>query len=425
MKFNPFDMAQAQFEKVAEKINLDEATKELLRKPVWEYNFDIPIIMDDGTGKVFRGYRVQHNHALGPCIGGIRLHPQESMDTAKALAMWMTWKHAVVGLPLGGSKGGINCDPHTLSLHEQEKIVRGYIRAIYKYIGEDIDILSTDILSNKQHMLWMMDEYENIIEKKCPGCVTGKPIGMGGSRGRKEATGYGLIYVVRETLKKINIEIKNTTASVQGFGNVAQNAIRLFTQMGGTIICVSCWDQEDQKTYTYKKNDGIDYNKLLKITDRFGGIDKNRAKDIGYEILDDEAWIEQEVDILLPCALENQIRSDNVNKIKGSVKLIAEGANGSLTADADEIIEKRNIYLIPDFLANSGGAICRYFELVQNKMNFYWRLPEVLQRLDEIMTDSFHEVSSVAEEKKLYMRDAAYVHAINRVAEACHARGLV
>jgi len=280
-------------------------------------------------------------------------------------------------------------------------------------------------MTNGQHMLWMLDEYETILGGKFPGFITGKPVGMGGSLGRTEATGYGVIYTVREAMKKLGIDIKNTTASVQGFGNVAQYAIQLYEELGGKVICVSCWDQNDQISYTFKKADGIDYNTLISITDRFGGIDKEKAKQAGYEILDGNAWIEQEVDILIPSAIENQITADTVTKIKDSVKLVAEGANGPTTPEADAVLEEKGVFVIPDFLANAGGVTCSYFEQVQSNMNFFWPRDEVLERLDHKMTDAFLAVYDLAEKKKLFMRDAGYVISISRVAQACKDRGWV
>ena len=423
--FNAFEMAQAQFDHVAEILNLDTATREILRFPLREYNFAIPVHMDDGTIKIFRGFRVQHNDARGPGKGGIRFHPQETIDTVRALAMWMTWKCAVVDIPLGGSKGGVICDPHNLSLREQEQICRGWIRQLSKDVGPLRDVPAPDIMTNSQHMLWMVDEFETVHGAKFPGLITGKPVGMGGSLGRTEATGYGLIYTVREALKELGYKPGETTASVQGFGNVAQYAIELYEQMGGKVICVSCWDQNDNTSYSFRKTNGIGLKELLSITDRFGGINKDKAKEKGYEILDGDAWIEQKADILLPCAIENQITSENAGKIDNKVKLIGEGANGPTTPEADKIIEERNIFLIPDFLANAGGVTCSYFEQVQSNMNYYWEKDEVLGKLDVKMTAAFHAVSELAKKRKLYMRNAAYVIAISRVAQSCKDRGWV
>jgi len=423
--FNPFEMAQAQFDKVADMINLDTGIRELLRNPLREYHFSIPVHMDDGSVKVYRGFRVQHNDARGPGKGGIRFHPQETIDTVRALATWMTWKCAVVEIPLGGSKGGVICDPHNLSLKEQEQICRGWVRQMAKNVGPINDVPAPDVMTNAQHMLWMLDEFEAVQGSKYPGFITGKPVGMGGSLGRTEATGYGLIYTLREALKDMKINPKDTIASVQGFGNVAQYAIRLYTELGGKVIAVSCWDQNDQTAYTYSRTKGIDLDELLKITDRFGGIQKDKAIELGYEQLPADDWLKQEVDILMPCALENQITGDNVQLIDKKVKIIAEGANGPTTPEADTFLEKKKIYVIPDFLANAGGVTCSYFEQVQSNMNYFWGKDEVLNRLDEKMTSAFHDVNDLAKKRKLYMRDAAYVIAISRVAQACKDRGWV
>lgn len=421
--FNPFKMAQGQFDAVAEKLNLDQGTCDLLRNALREYHFSIPVKMDDGTTKVFRGYRVQHNDARGPNKGGIRFHPEETEDTVRALAMWMTWKCAVVDIPLGGGKGGVICDPRNLSAREQEGICRGWIRQVAKNIGPINDVPAPDVMTNGQHMLWMMDEYETIVGSKNPGVITGKPVGIGGSLGRTEATGYGLIYTVREALKLMNIDIKTTSASVQGFGNVAQYAIELFTQYGGKVVACSCWNNKDNKSYTYKKADGINLTELQNIADKFGSIDTEKAKQLGYEILDANAWIEQEVDVLLPSAIENQVNAETVGKIAKSVKVIAEGANGPTTPEADKVLHERGIFCIPDFLANAGGVTCSYFEQVQNNMNYYWEKEEVLTKLDQKMTNAFHAVAKLAKDKNVYMRDAAYMISIQRVAKACKDRG--
>jgi len=423
--FNPFEMAQAQFDKVADIINLDAPTRELLRFPLREYQFAIPVRMDDGHVKVFRGFRVQHNDARGPAKGGIRFHPQETLDTVRALATWMTWKCSVVDIPLGGGKGGVICDPHNLSAREQEAICRGWVRQLARNIGPVNDVPAPDVMTSPQHMLWMLDEFETIHGGRYPGFITGKPVGMGGSLGRTEATGYGVVFTVREALKELGIPIGETTASVQGFGNVAQYAIELYQKLGGKTICVSCWDQQDQMSYSYRKLSGIDLQELLGITDRFGGIDKAKARKLGYEMLPGDAWIEQDVDILMPSAIEHQVTGDNAGRIHGKVRLIAEGANGPTTPEADKVIQERGIFVIPDFLANAGGVTCSYFEQVQGNMNFFWKRDEVLERLDVKMTSAFHAVSELARRQKLYMRDAAYVIAISRVAEACRMRGWV
>jgi glutamate dehydrogenase len=423
--YNAFRMAQEQFDRVADILELDEATSDLLRNPMREYHVSIPVRMDDGSTKVFRGFRVQHNDSRGPAKGGIRFHPMETIDTVKALATWMTWKCAVVNIPLGGGKGGVICDPHNLSLREQELICRGWVRQLANEMGPLRDVPAPDVMTNAQHMLWMMDEYETIHGAKFPGFITGKPVGMGGSLGRTEATGYGVIFTLREALKELNIPIDKTTAAVQGFGNVSQYAIRLYNMLKGTVIGVSCWDQKDQTSYYFRKADGIDIDELVGITDNFGGIDKDKAKQLGYEVLPGDKWIEEDVDILLPCALENQITKDSVTKISPKVKVIAEGANGPTTPEADKYLAEHDVFVIPDFLANAGGVTCSYFEQVQCNMNYYWEKDEVLAKLDVKMTSAFHEVFALSQKRTLFMRDAAYVIAINRVVQACKLRGWI
>jgi glutamate dehydrogenase len=423
--FNSFEIAQAQFDKVAEYLALDPAARELLRYPLREYHFAIPVRMDDGNVKVFRGFRVQHNDARGPGKGGIRFHPQETIDTVRALSMWMTWKCAVVDIPLGGAKGGVICDPHNLSAREQEQICRGWVRQVAPNVGPISDVPAPDVMTNSQHMLWMLDEFEKIHGGRFPGFITGKPVGMGGSLGRTEATGYGVVFTLREALKELGIKPENTTASVQGFGNVARYAIDLYQKLGGRVIAVACWDQGEQCSYTYRKLDGINLDALISITDRFGGIDRTKAVELGYEALAGGAWLEQDVDILIPAALENQVTGDNASRISRRVRIIAEGANGPTTPEADAIIRERNILLIPDFLANAGGVTCSYFEQVQSNMNYYWEKDEVLGKLDVKMTAAYYAVSELARREKLYMRDAAYAIAIGRVAQACRDRGWV
>ena len=423
--FNAFSMAQAQFDKVADSLGLNQAARDLLRYPLREYHFGLPVRMDDGSVRVFRGFRVQHNDARGPAKGGIRFHPQETIDTVRALAMWMTWKCAVAKLPLGGGKGGVICEPHNLSANEQQSICRGFVRQIARDIGPIRDVPAPDVMTSGQHMLWMLDEYEQIHGGHYPGTITGKPVGMGGSMGRTEATGYGVVFTVREALKELGVRPQDTIAAVQGFGNVAQYAIELYNQIGGAVVAVSCWDQEDQQAYTFRKNDGVDLTELRKITDRFGGINKREATSLGYEQLPGEAWIEQDVDILFPCALENSITGDNVGQIAKRVKLIAEGANGPTTPEADHVLHERDIFVIPDFLANAGGVTCSYLEQVQSNMNYFWEKDEVLGKLDVMMTTAFVSVSDMARKRKLYMRDAAYNIAVSRVAQACMDRGWI
>ncbi len=418
-------MAQSQFDQVAEKLDLEPGVRAFLREPMREFHFTIPVHMDDGSVQIFRGFRVQHSDVRGPSKGGIRFHPNETISTVKALATWMTWKCSVVDIPLGGGKGGVICDPHELSMREQEQICRGWIRNVWRNIGPVQDIPAPDVMTTPQHMIWMMDEYETLTGGKYPGVITGKPVGVGGSLGRTEATGFGAIYTVREALKRLGIEIKGATMACQGFGNVCQYAADLFIQYGGKVLCISCWDQKDMKSYTYRKMDGIDLEFVRSITDRFGTLDAEKAIAAGYEQLPGDAWIETEADVLLPAALENQINADTVGKISSKVKVIAEGANGPTTPEADVVIKEKGIFVIPDFLCNAGGVTCSYFEQVQNNMNYYWEKDEVLSKLDTKMTTAFHAVADLAEAQSVYMRDAAYMIAIDRVAISARMRGLV
>lgn len=423
--YNPFESAQEQFDKAAELLNLDSGIRELLRQPMKEIHFTIPVKMDDGSTKVFKAFRIKHNTARGPAKGGIRFHPEETADTVRALAMWMTWKCAVVDIPLGGGKGGVICDPRQLSQTEQERLCRGYVRQLADQLGPNIDVPAPDVMTNAQNMLWMLDEYETITGGSYPGMITGKPVGMGGSLGRTEATGYGVIYVLNSYLKKTGIPIESTTASIQGFGNVAEHAARLYTELGGRVIAVSCWNQEDNRSYTFKKAAGCDIEELAQIKDSFGSIDKEKAVELGYEILPGEDWIRQDVDILIPAALENQITPELVQQLSSKVKIICEAANGPTTPDSDPLIRERGIALLPDFLCNAGGVTCSYFEQVQSNANYYWEKDEVLEKLDTKMTSAFHAVNDLAKKSSLYMRDAAYVISINRVAQAVKMRGWV
>ncbi|MCL2061019.1 MAG: Glu/Leu/Phe/Val dehydrogenase [Firmicutes bacterium] len=423
--YNAYENAQAQFDKVAEYLKLDSGMREFLRQPMKELHFTIPVKMDNGTTKVFKAYRSRHNDARGPAKGGLRFHPDETADDVRALSMWMTWKCATVDIPLGGGKGGIVCDPRTMSLAEQERMCRGYVRGLFKEVGPNSDVPAPDVMSNNQHMLWMLDEYETIAGARYPGMITGKPVGMGGSLGRTEATGYGVIYTLKAYAAAEKINLAKTTASIQGFGNVAEYAARMYSELGGTIKCVSCWDAADNKAYTFKKEDGCNIAELVSIKDTFGSIDKTKAQKLGYQIIDGDAWLKEEVDILIPSALGNQITPKNVADISKKVKIICEGANGPTTPDADPLLQKRGIFMIPDFLCNAGGVTCSYFEQVQCNMNYFWDKQEVLNKLEYAMTKAFTAVHELAKEKKLYMRDAAYVIAINRVAEAVKKRGWV
>ena len=422
---NALETAQRQFDRVAGMLGLDQPTRELLRSPLREYHFSIPIRMDEGSRRVFRGFRVQHNDARGPGKGGIRFHPLETIDTMRALAMWMTWKCAVVDIPLGGSKGGVVCDPRELSANETEQICRGWVRQIARDSGPFRDVPAPDVMTNPQNMVWMLDEFEAIHGGRYPGFITGKPVEMGGSQGRKEATGYGVVFTIREALRELGMRPESTLASVQGFGNVAQHAVQLLTRIGVTVLCVSTWDHAERKAFTFRRASGVDFDELLGMTDRFGTIDRQQATAHGYEILPGEAWIDQEVDILLPAALEHQITGENAHRISERVRIIAEGANGPTTVEGDEVLARRGIFVIPDFLANAGGVTCSYFEQVQSNMNYFWDREEVLAKLDAKMTAAFQAVLGESKRKKVGMRDAAYLIAVKRVAHACRERGWV
>ena len=424
-QYNPYENAQAQFDKVASQLNLDDATKELLRQPMREYHFTIPVKMDDGSTKVFKAYRMQHNDSRGPGKGGLRFHPHETADTVRALSMWMTWKCSVVDIPLGGAKGGIVFDPSKLSENEQERVCRGYVRQLAKVIGPLNDVPAPDVMSSGKHMLWMLDEYETITGGRYPGMITGKPVGMGGSLGRTEATGYGIVYVLEAGLKKLGMDIGKTSLSLQGFGNVGEYAARKYTELGGKITAVSAFDRELGKAVTFINQNGIDIPALVEAKDQYGSIDKDKAEKIGCKIADGDEWMSQDVDILLYAAMENQLTPANFDKISKSVKVICEGANGPVTPDTDPLIDERDIFILPDFLTNAGGVTCSYFEQVQCNMNYFWEKDEVLEKLNQKMISAFDSVYDMSKELDVNMRDAAYAIAIKRVVDSVKARGWV
>jgi len=421
---NAFQMAQSQFDHVAQQLNLDPQVSEVLRWPSREFKFMIPVRMDDGSLRAFFGYRVQHNDSRGPSKGGIRFHPSETIDTVRALAMWMTWKCAVADIPLGGGKGGVPVDPATLSTGEKERLCRGWVDQMWRNIGPRQDVPAPDVGTTPQMMGWMMDEYSKLVGKYTPGVITGKPVGGGGSLGRTEATGFGVIFAVREAMKHLKLDPAQSTAAIQGFGNVSQYAAIGFTELlGGKVACVSYWDRTDRTPYTVSHPQGINPRYLKSITDQYGTIDKDKAREQGYVIEDAEAWIAKDVDVLIPAALEGQVNAETVTRISDKVKLMAEGANGPTTPEADEFFKSRGIFVIPDFLCNAGGVTVSYFEGVQNDMNFYWTRDEVLQRLDDKMTQAFNSVLEMSEGEGVYMRDAAYMVAIRRVVKAMELRG--
>jgi glutamate dehydrogenase (NAD(P)+) len=423
---NAFEMAQRQFDHVAGLLHLDPQVSELLRWPMREFHFRIPVRMDDGSIRVFQGFRVQHNDARGPNKGGIRFHPAETIDTVRALATWMTWKCAVADIPLGGGKGGVIVDPATLSVTEKERLCRGWVDIMWKNIGPRMDVPAPDVGTTPQMMGWMMDEYSKLVGNFTPGVITGKPLGGGGSLGRTEATGYGVIYTVREAMKHLKLDPKKCKAAIQGFGNVGQYAAIGFIEMlGGKVVCVSCYDRIDKTKYTFGKEDGIDPHFLMSITDQYGSINKEKAKKAGYTVEDGAKWISKDVDVLIPAALESQITAETVKDIKPRVKIIAEGANGPTTPEADKTLIKNNIFVIPDFLCNAGGVTTSYFESVQNDMNFYWTREEVLEKLDTKMTIAFNAVLDMSTSEKVLMRDAAYMVAIDRVVKSMQLRGWI
>ncbi|MHB9132894.1 MAG: Glu/Leu/Phe/Val family dehydrogenase [Armatimonadota bacterium] len=411
---NPFEIAQAQLDEAAAVLELDQATHQLLRIPMRELHVSIPVKMDDGTTKIFEGFRVQYNDACGPTKGGIRFHPQETIDTVRALAAWMTWKTAVVGLPYGGGKGGIICNPKELSMGELERLSRGYIRAIGHFIGDEKDIPAPDVYTTPQIMAWMMDEYSKITGYNVPGLITGKPLLLGGSLGRDDATARGAIYCVREAAKYQNIDLKGATIAIQGYGNAGVFMAQLATEiLDLKVVAVS-----DSRGGIYNAN-GVDWKAALAHKQATGSV-------IGLANttpITNEALLELDVTVLCPAALENVITSENAARIKA--KIVAEAANGPTTPAADKILHKNGTFVIPDFLCNAGGVTVSYFEWVQNINGYYWDLDQVHQRLDQRMTEAFWKVANMRTEKNIDTRVAAYLVAVNRVAGAAKLRGWV
>ncbi|MBN1305001.1 MAG: Glu/Leu/Phe/Val dehydrogenase [Anaerolineales bacterium] len=425
-EFNPFEVAQKQLDEAAEYLQLDPAVHELLRWPKREFSFTIPVRMDDGSLRVFQGYRVQHNDACGPSKGGIRFHPHETLDTVRALATWMTWKCAMVNLPLGGGKGGVIVDSASLSLTEKERLCRGWVDQIWQNIGPRQDVPAPDVGTTALMMSWMMDEYSKLKGEFTPGSFTGKPLAIGGSKGRTQATGFGVVFTVREAMKYLKIDAKKCSVAIQGFGNVAQYAAIGFVELlGGKVACVSCWDHDDRTAYTYSHPDGVDPVFLQSITDQYGTVDKKKAFEVGYIQEDGEAWIAKEADVLIPAALEGQINGESVQRIHERVKIVAEGANGPCTPEADHYFKENKIFNIPDFLCNAGGVTVSYFEMVQNAYNYYWDETAVHERLDAKITTAFWNVLEMAQQHGVHNRLGAYLVAVNRVAEAVRLRGWV
>ncbi|MGC9018798.1 MAG: Glu/Leu/Phe/Val family dehydrogenase [Candidatus Bipolaricaulaceae bacterium] len=409
---NPFEIAQRQLDEAAKILGLERGMHELLRWPMREFHVRIPVRMDDGSVRVFEGFRVQYNWARGPCKGGIRFHPEETFDTVRALAAWMTWKTAVMDLPLGGGKGGVVCNPMELSERELERLSRGYIQAIGHYIGPEIDVPAPDVNTNPQIMAWMMDEYEKIVGKSAPGVITGKPLPLGGSAGRVDATARGGMYCIREACKVLGINPKGATCAIQGHGNVGQFAHKLGEELLGLkVVAVS-----DFKGGIYNPK-GLPAEEVIAHKEKTGSV----VGFPGAKSITNAELLELSVDILIPAALENQITGANAGRIKA--KIVAELANGPTTPEADEILFKNGIYVIPDFLCNAGGVTVSYFEQVQNAMMYYWTQEEVHQKLDQKMTAAFHAVHNSAKEHKVHNRLGAYLVAVQRVAEAVRLRG--
>ncbi len=407
-------MAQAQLDEVAKLIDLDSSTHELLRWPQREMACRLPVKMDDGTTRFFQAFRVQHNRSRGPAKGGIRWHPDETIDTVRALATWMTWKCAVVDIPLGGGKGGIICNPKELSEGEKERLARAYMRAFADLFGVTKDVPAPDVNTTPQIMAWMMDEYETINRQHLPSVITGKPIPLGGSQGRGAATGRGGIFALREAGRVLGIDFKDKTMVMQGFGNVGKWAALL----GEELLGLKLMAVADEYGCICNK-DGIDVKALDSHVAKTGSI----TKFAGASPISSEQLFSLDCTVLIPAALENVITKDNAPQIKADIVL--ELANGPTTIEADKILEKKGVFLVPDFLANAGGVTVSYFEQVQNTYNFYWEEHEVNRRLNEKMTTAFNAVYDMSKKRNVNMRNAAYMVSVMRVAEACHLRGWV
>lgn len=411
MKINPFKVALKQLDWASKELKLDKKTKKLLSKPRRFLKFRMLVRMDSGRYKLFKGFRCQYNNALGPFKGGTRYHPEENADTVKALAAWMTWKTALVGIPLGGGKGGVICNPKEMSEAELERLSKAYVRKIYKHIGPWKDIPAPDVYTNQQTMAWMLDEYEKLTHKNAPAAFTGKPLGIGGSLGRTEATGRGVVICIREALKELKMSPKRTTAVIQGFGNVGQNTAKFLEELGVGVVALS------------DSSGGVFNSRGIKFSDALGYKKEKKAlKDLPDTTpLSNEELLELDVDILIPAALENVITKHNAGKIKA--KIVAEGANGPTTTEADEILYKNKVFVIPDFLCNAGGVTVSYFEWSQNISGYHWTEKEVNEKLDKILTKAFRRVTEEHERRKIDMRKAAYLIAVQRVVNAMKLRG--
>lgn len=415
---NPLVSAQKQVKIACEALNLSEDVYELLKEPQRVIEVSIPVKMDNGSIKTFKGYRALHNDAVGPGKGGIRFHPDVNLDEVKALSIWMTFKCCVTGIPYGGAKGGITVNPRELSEGELERLSRGYIQGLYKYLGEKIDIPAPDVNTNSQIMAWMLDEYTKLVGHNALGTITGKPVEWGGSRGRTESTGFGVSVITRESAKKFGIDLTTASVAVQGFGNVGRSTVKNIQEQGAKIVAISEW-APSVGTYAIYNADGLDFDDLddyfyTKGNRNFTEYPKAKLITI------DEFW-KLDVDVLVPAALENSITGEVAESIKA--KLICEAANGPTTPEADEILERRNIPVIPDILTNSGGVTVSYFEWVQNLYGYYWGEDEVLQKQEVAMTNAFDNIWNIREEHGITMRKATYMYSIKKVADVMKLRG--
>ncbi|HZE27094.1 MAG TPA: Glu/Leu/Phe/Val dehydrogenase [Terriglobales bacterium] len=409
---NPWESQAARFDLAAHKLNLDEGLWRVLRYPNREIILHIPVQMDDGRLEVFTGFRVQHSIARGPAKGGIRYAPDVTLDEIRALASWMTWKCAVVNIPFGGAKGGVICDPHKMSMGELERMTRRYTAELVDFIGPEKDVPAPDVNTNEQIMAWMMDTYSMHMRQTVTAVVTGKPINIGGSRGRREATGRGVLIVCEEAIKKLGLSRDRSRVIVQGFGNVGSNAARLMAEAGYKIIGV-----DEVGGGLYNKN-GIDVEALWAYRQKHGTIQGFP----GAEKYDAGELLVTECEILIPAATENQITSRNVDRVK--CRILAEGANGPTTAAADEVLAEKRVFVIPDILANAGGVTTSYFEWVQDRQGYFWKESLVNEQLEEIMVSAFQDVVRYAETHKVNNRIAAYMLAIDRVAYTIQQRGI-
>ncbi len=416
-KENPYEIAVKQFDNAVRHLpDIKAGIVDVLRLPKRELTVNFPVYMDDGSVRVFTGYRVHHSTVRGPTKGGIRYHPDVTLDEVRALAMLMTWKCAVVGLPFGGAKGGVVCKPEEMSMNELENLTRRYATEISVLMSPEGDIPAPDVNTDAQIMAWIMDTYSMHKGYSVPAVVTGKPIGIGGSLGRRDATGRGVAICTREVLKHLDMDPKECSAAVQGFGKVGGAVALNLSRLGVRVVLVS-----DIKGCIFNPA-GLDIPYLRGIKDRFGVVDRSKLK--GVEELTGSSWIEQEVDILVPAALEGQVTGETATKIKDKVKILVEAANGPTTPEADAILHDKGVFVIPDILCNAGGVTVSYFEWVQGLQFFFWSEEEINRRLEEIMVRSFNHVLGMSQEKNVDMRVAAYILAISRVAEATMTRGI-